>query len=440
MNDRLKALAESLRAGFWFIPALMCLAAAGLVVGLVQLDLLIRSEWIERLGWFFVDSADGARAALATIASSTITVAGTVFSLTMVTLTLASNQFGPRLIRNFMRDLATQAVLGSFVATYLYCILLLRLVRSVEEVEFVPNLAVLVALLLAILNVGVLIYFFHHVSTAIQVPRLIAWISDELQETIRRLFPLQRSAAPERSSHWREVTALRAEAERDGAPVAATRSGYVILIDQEALLARAVAESRVISLEVRLGDFVVQGATLAHVLPAPADGLAEAINGAFVFGHQRLQLEDFEVYMLQLVEIAARALSPAFNDPFTAMACVDRLAEAILLLDDRELPPPFCRDEAGRLRLLLEGYTFAAAMDAAFSMVRQYARGHTAVLVRLLDAFTAIATQTERAERRSLLRRHANLVLRAAEESLPEQIDREEVARRHRALVDLLES
>jgi uncharacterized membrane protein len=425
MNDRLKALAESLRAGFWFIPALMCLAAAALVVGLVQLDLLIRSEWIERLGWFFVDSADGARAALATIASSTITVAGTVFSLTMVTLTLASNQFGPRLIRSFMRDLATQAVLGRFVATYLYCILLLRLVRSVEEVEFVPNLAVLVALLLAVVNVGVLIYFFHHVSTAIQVPRLIAWISDELQETIRRLFPLRRGAT-DHVSHWREVAALRAEVERDGAPVAAARSGYVILIDQEALLARAVA--------------VVQGAPLAHVLPAPADGLAEAIDGAIVFAHQRVQLEDFEVYMLQLVEIAARALSPAFNDPFTATACVDRLAEAILLLDDRELPPPFCRDAAGRLRLLLEGYTFAAAMDTAFGMVRQYARGHAAVLVRLLDAFTAIAIQTERADRRSLLRRHADLVLRAAEASLPEQLDRDEVVRRHRALVNALDS
>lgn len=439
MGTRQRALLEEIRTGFWFIPAVMSGLALLLASLMVELDLLVGSERIEALGILFIESPDGARAALSTIASSTITVAGTVFSLTMVALTLASNQFGPRLIRAFMRDIATQLVLGTFLATYLYCIIILRTVRSVEEVQFVPNLAVLTAVLLALINVGVLIYFFHHVAVAIQVPNLIAYLGASLQATIGRLFPPRRELSPETAGLWREAHTLRKAAEAEDQPVLALRSGYVQLIDEAALVALAVAGDRVICLLARPGDFVVKGSPLAHVTPPPDAALAEAINDALVFGHQRVQIQDFEAYIFQLVEIASRALSPAFNDPFTAMACIDRLGEAIMLLDDRELPPPYRLDQAGRVRLVLEGYTFGTALNAAFGMIRHYGRGHPAVLTRLLETFAELGEQTERADRRSMLRRHADMVLRAADESIPEQADRDEIRRRHEAVLRALE-
>lgn len=439
MGTRFRTLAENLRAGFWFIPAVMVVLAIGLAYLMVELDLIVGARALTSLGTFFVDSPDGARAALSTIASSTITVAGTVFSLTMVALTLASNQFGPRLIRAFMRDISTQVVLGTFLATYLYCILILRMVRSVEEVQFVPNLAVLLAVLLAVVNVGVLIYFFHHVAVTIQVPNLIAHLGASLQETITRLFPPRRVTSPEVAGRWREAHELRRAAEAEGAPVPAGRSGYVQLIDELALLQLAEQRDGVICLLARPGDFVVKGSPLAYATGAADAALVDAINGALVFGVQRVQIQDFEAYLFQLVEIAARALSPAFNDPFTAMACIDRLGEAILLLDDRELPPPFRLDGAGKVRLVVEGYTFAAVLGAAFGMIRHYGRGHPAVLLRLLETFAAIGEQTERADRRSAMRRQADMVLRAAEESIPEEADRHEIKRRYDAVIRALE-
>ncbi len=439
MATRFRTLAENLRAGFWFIPTVMVLLALVLAYLMVALDLNFSDELQKVFGPFFVDSPDGARAALSTIASSTITVAGTVFSLTMVALTLASNQFGPRLIRAFMRDIATQLVLGTFLATYIYCILILRTVRSVEEVQFVPNLSVLLAVLLAAINVGVLIYFFHHVAMTIQVPNLIAHLGNDLQHTITRLFPPRQQVSPEATRLYREAYELRRAAEEVGAPVLAQQSGYVQLIDEAALLQLAVERDQVICLLARPGDFVVKGSPLAYMTPQANAAAAEALNGALTLGVQRLQLQDFESYILQLVEIASRALSPAFNDPFTAMACIDRLGEAILLLDDRELPPPYRLDPAGRVRLVVEGYTFAAVLGAAFSMIRQYGRGQAAVLQRLLEIFAAIGEQTERVDRRTAVRRQADMVLRAAEESLPEETDRTEIRRRHEAVLKALE-
>lgn len=438
MGTRFAAILENIRSGFWFIPALMCASALALAYGMVELDLMVSTDQLGHLSIFFIDSPDGARAALSTIASSTITVAGIVFSLTMVALTLASNQFGPRLIRSFMRDISTQVVLGTFLSTYLYCILLLRVVRSVEESQFVPNLSVLLAVLLAVVNVAVLIYFFHHVSVAIQVSNLIASLGTGLLATITRLFPPKATSDERRAEGWRATGELRVRLEAEGRRVEAARSGYVQLIDEAALIRIAVEHDRVLWLMARPGDFVVQGSPLAYVLPAEGPDLGALINTSVVFGHQRVQIQDFESQILQLVEIASRALSPAFNDPFTAMSCIDRLGEAMLLLDDRELPPPFRLDAQGRVRLIVESYSFGAALGTAFNMIRQYGRGHAVVLVRLLETLAEIAAQTERADRRSTLRRHADMILRSAEESLPEEFDRHEVRRRHQALVKVL--
>lgn len=441
-NQRLSVLLENLRATFWLIPALMSVAAALLAFVAVEIDIIFGDAWLVARGWFFVDSAEGARAALSTIAGSTITVAGTVFSLTMVVLTLASNQFGPRLVRNFARDRSMQVCLGTFVATYLYCLLVLRGIRGGEEFSFVPNLAVLIANLLALVNVAVLIYFVHHVAAAIQISNVIAYISAELRRTIERLYPPADRPSPAEAERARAAAAMRAHMAEAAEPIAARGSGYLQAIDDAALLDLAARANVVLALEVRPGDFVLDGSTVALVLAplgeAQRDEIAAALNEALVLGPLRTALQDFEVYIFQLVEIASRALSPAFNDPFTAMQCIDRLGEAICLLDERALPAPFRYDGAGRLRLVLDPFTFASALDAAFDMIRQYGREHPAVTARLLETLALLAAQTEAPERRPAIRRHADMIIAGARAALPEPNDVREMELRYQAVLRAL--
>lgn len=443
-NQRLSALRDNLRASFWLIPALMSVAAAVLAFVAVEIDLLFGDAWLVRQGWFFIDSADGARAALSTIAGSTISVAGTVFSLTMVVLTLASNQFGPRLVRNFARDRSMQVCLGTFVSTYLYCLLVLRGIRGSSDFSFVPNLAVLIANLLALLNVGVLIYFVHHVAAAIQISNVIAYISTHLRDTIVRLYPPAIPPTPAEDERARAAAALRTRMAEAALTLTARGSGYLQAIDDAALFHLAVRNNLVLALEVRPGDFVLDGSTIAlmHSPSVPNEAqrraIDAAVNDALVLGTLRSALQDLEVYIFQLVEIASRALSPAFNDPFTATQCVDRLGEALCLLDERALPAPFRYDDAGQLRLVSDPFTFAGAVDAAFDMIRQYGREHPAVTARLLETLALLAAQTERPDRRPCLRRHADMIISGARAALPEPHDVQELERRYQAVLRAL--
>ena len=165
-----------------------CLAVA-LALGAVELDKAATEDWLKRLSWIYSGGAEGASLLLGTVAGSMIAIAGTVFSMTLVALSLASSQLGPRLLRNFMRDTANQVVLGTFVATFVYCLLVLRTIRRGDEVAFVPHLAVTIGVLLAIVSIGVLIYFIHHVSVSIQADEVVAQVGRELVDGIDRLFP-----------------------------------------------------------------------------------------------------------------------------------------------------------------------------------------------------------------------------------------------------------
>ena len=186
---RLRAWWDYLRGTYWAVPSAMAAAAVGLSVAMIQLDEATTATMLERWSWVYTGGPEGARAVLSTIAASMITVAGVTFSITIVALTLASQQFGPRLLKNFLRDLGNQIVLGTFVSTYLYCLLVLRTVRGSDAEEFVPHLAVTVGVVLAILSLGVLIFFIHHVATSIQASRIIANVANDLELAIERMFP-----------------------------------------------------------------------------------------------------------------------------------------------------------------------------------------------------------------------------------------------------------
>ena len=399
--------------------------AAMLAISAVELDKAVTEDWLLRLKWSYTGGAEGASLLLGTVAGSMIAIAGTVFSMTLVAMSLASSQLGPRLLRNFMRDTANQFVLGTFVATFVYCLLVLRTIRRADEVAFVPHLSVSIGLLLAMVSIGVLIYFIHHVSVSIQADEVIARVGKELKIGVNRLFPEHLGKPESKASEAPSKAELTAAFAREARSIGALEDGYLQIIDPDALMALAAQEDLLLRLERRPGHYIIKGQSLLTAWPAArvTETLADELAAAFVLGDQRTAAQDIEFSLRQLVEIAVRALSPGINDPFTATACVDRLSSALCLLALREMPSSYRFDDSKRLRLVAPEITFAGIVDTAFNQIRQNARSNPAVAICMLDAIAQIAVHLQRAADAACLHHHAGMIVRAARETVPEPYD-----------------
>ncbi len=431
---------ERVRSSFWFLPAVMAGGAMVLAFATVALDTVV-TDWLT-LGWglTFTGGAEGASALLGAIAGSMITIAGVVFSMTLVALSLASSQLGPRLLHSFMRDTTTQMVLGTFVATFLYCLLVLRTVRRAEEIVFVPHLSVALGVLLAVVSVGVLIYFIHHVSVSIQANEIVARVGRELIEGIDRLFPETIGRGAPRIPTEPPDADFLDRFDREARPIGSAGDGYLQFVDGDALMAFAMQEDVVIRLVRRPGDYVVATRPLALVWPGNrvTDQLIERVNSAFALGNQPTSGQDIEFAVNQLVEIAIRALSPGVNDPFTAMTCVDRLGSALCRLAQRDIPSPYRHDTQDQLRVIAPVFTFPDVTNAAFNQIRQYGRSSTAVTIRLLETIAEVAGSVHRSEDRVALLRHVRMIARGSGDGLPEDEDRQEVEERFQSANQLL--
>jgi uncharacterized membrane protein len=437
VRARTSVIADQVANSYWFVPAVMTFASVLLSVLTLWLDDQIREDvpsWLQPL--VFSGGPDGAREVLGVIAGSMITVAGVVFSITIVALTLASSQFGPRLLANFMSDRGNQVTLGTFVATFLYSLLVLRTVRT-GEVERVPHLSVAVAMLLAIAGLSVLIFFIHHISVMIQAPSLIASISDEMRGTTGRLFPQVGGLSD--ADYAAPGSSLPDEFEQEAVPVETSSSGYVEAVDVEGLLSLATDRDLVIRLDVQPGRFLVSGDPVAHAWPAGAldDETTDRIARSVAVGSRATATQDFEFPLKQLAEIAVRSLSPGINDPYTASSCVDHLSITLCDLAAREFPARGIADADGRLRIRLgDPLDFAQLVDAAFDQVRQNAAHHTVVYVHVLHALRRIVDRVRTTDRVRPLTDLASLVLEQSRGALGAQADADEVAAAHAAFTD----
>ncbi len=436
MRGQLFKFWDRVRSSFWFIPTVMAGVAVALAFVSVTVDTSVTHWLVLELGWTFTGGAEGASAVLGIVAGSMIAIAGVVFSMTLVTLSLASSQLGPRLLRSFMRDSTTQVVLGTFIATFLYCLIVLRTIRRVEEVTFVPHLSVTLGVLLAVVSVGVFIYFIHHVSVSIQANEIAARIGKELIEGIDRLFPEKIGRGASEILVEPPDPGFLEVFDREARPIGAYADGYLQFIDAEALLALAVEEDLVLRLEQRPGNYVVASCPLALIWPGSrvTDRVTEQLHPLFVLAHQRTSGQDLEFGVNQLVEIAVRALSPGTNDPFTAITCLDHLGSGLCRLASRDMPSPYRYDGQNQLRVIAPADTFPKIMDAAFNQIRQYGRSSAAVTIRLLETIIVVAGFAHRAEDRATLLQHAEMIARGAREGLPEDQDRQAVDERCQAV------
>jgi uncharacterized membrane protein len=424
---------EALRTNLWLVPTLEIALAAGLFAGTYALDRAAYHGSLQLPSFLNSGSADAARQILTTIAAAVITVVTLVFSITIVTLTLASTQFGPRMLRNFIRDQITQITLGTFVATFVYAILTLVSIGPDSHGEFVPHLSITVTLALVLLDVAVLVLFIDHIAKSIQLPQVIASIAGDLSGAIDADVGTppsgQRKAGP-------SLSELVVRLDEDSGVVRAPASGYLQFVRVDRLIGIAIRSRAVIRLLHRPGHFVVEGQPLADVWPADAaPGVARALGGAHATGSYRTLTQDLSFAVDQLVEIAIRALSPAVNDTFTALACIDWLGDALCKVAVHWQPNAVHRDATGRVRVITVTVGFRRLVERAHEKIRQASRGMPAVMIRQLEALAKVMDYATSSAERQVLIGQAEMILRSSEESVPEEADRADVRERYETVL-----
>jgi uncharacterized membrane protein len=421
---------EALRGTLWLLPALQIAASAGLFALTLSLDRAAHHGDFVLPDWVDNGSADAARQILTALAAAIITVVGLVFSITIVALTLASTQFGPRILRNFVRDRRTQLTLGAFVASFVYVVLVLASISQGPRGDFVPHLSITTSLALVLVDLAVLVYFIHHVATSIQLPQVIASIAQDLTTAIAAELDGRRTeTGMQRGLSETEVNLRLEEA---GVDVCAVSSGYVQFIGYPKLVGIAASADAVVQFLHRPGHFVVEGLPLARVWPPDAaDEVARRFARTHATGAHRTLTQDFAFAIDQLVEIALRALSPAVNDTFTALTCIDWLGDALCKLTVRWSSRNVLRDGHGHIRVITAAPSYPRLVQHAFDKIRQSSAGMPAVMIRQLDALAKMTLHATTREHRTVLATQADMILRAAEASVAEPNDLADVRRRH---------
>ncbi len=435
MKSRLRTGWQELRTSLWFVPLLMTASA-----GLLALLTTAVDSWFPELAgsiWLRWSEPQGAREILSTIAGSMITVAGVTFSITIVAMTLAASQFGPRILRSFMRDTGNQVVLGTFVATFLYCLLVLGVVKGGEGSAAIPQLSVTVAIVLAVASLGVLIYFVHHVSVSLQSEHLAAAIAEEMGEVIDSLFPARLGKAVVEKQQGPFEAHLEGVHSK---PVGSPKSGYLQTIDNEGLIAIAESKGLLLQLAIAPGEFVTTDTVLVRASPPERcdDATASEIAFRFVLGRHRIPTQDVKYPLQQLTVIAVRALSSGINDPFTAVTCIDWIGSGLAQVADREIPSPYRAGRDGQVRVIAEPTTFPELADVALNPIRHSGARHVTVMLRLLETVDLISIHAERPEDRDSLQQHADRVVEEVRRSDYQRRDKEAVEALYREVTENL--
>jgi uncharacterized membrane protein len=377
MKLRLTRMSERIGMSYWLVPSFCVLVAIGLSYAAHHVDSRLSQD--EDAWYLFRGGPEGARSVLNSVGSSMMTFAGLVFSVTILVLQQASNQFSPRVLRTFLRDRKSQLALGIFVGTFVYSLLALRTVRGTSEgIEpNVPSLSVWLAVMLVLLCVGAFIFYIHHVAQSIRAVVILARIGGETRHTLERVYP---EGIGQDTEEFRIERPPRPPSSL--VPYRGT-SGVLITVDEERLFACARKADVTLALVPMMGDFVPHGSVLFEVWGEAGKLDVEALLDAVSIGPERTLQQDTAFGFRQLVDIAERALSPGTNDPTTAVQAIDQLHELLRRMVLRRFPTPSREDDDGMLRLICPRPDWSSYVRLAVDEVRQYGEGSIQVARRL---------------------------------------------------------
>lgn len=385
--DRIRNLLTHVRSQLWLVPSVIMLAAAGLAWWLLTHREMITPGEQASYWWLYSGEAATARDLLASLLGGLMTMTSLIVSITFVILTLAANQLGPRLIAIFMRDPQIQFVLGLFIGTILYIVLIMRTLDDTLGSDGVPHLAITVATLLTILCLMALLFYLHKVASLIIADNVVHAVAQELSRTFRDILP----------SHQEDddgdASPMQLDQIGPAWPLSLDQSGYLQVVDYDALVSLARAQGIVISIAERAGHYLLQGGehVTVHSPARQSKEVESDIRAAFTIGAGRTPAQDPEHGIRQLVEIATRALSPGINDPFTAIAVIDRLGTSLEVAFARGQQRRIYRDKHGTVRVVADRSDDAGLLDAAFHPIRQAGGGHPAILIHLADMIRKLA-------------------------------------------------
>ncbi len=423
MFTRLFKIWHDVRSSLWALPILiMALAAAAAI-----LAVNIRVRQGDDPVWFlYSGDAEAAPQFLSNLVTAMITMATLVVSITMVVLTLAAQQLGPRLIRGFMDDRRTQATLGLFIGTVVYLLLVLR--SAYGGTDSVPNLAVTGGTVLVLLCLVALLMFVHHLARSIIADNTIDRVGDALDSDIARLLP---------DADFEQASAPDKRPMKTGALLTLHRSGYVQALDHHGLVKIAKEADVVIEISFKPGRHVIEGTAFAWIAPADAatEETQERIQNCLVLGGERASVQDLETSIRQLVEVALRALSPSISDPFTATAVIDRLSVSLAKIMQRGPAQSVWTDEDDNVRLLAPRSTFAETVEEAFRQIRQHGHDEAAVLIRLVESLGQLLAQANETQRPAL-EEQIEMVLETGRRNIAQKQDLQTLEERAKLALD----
>jgi uncharacterized membrane protein len=411
----------NLTSGLFFWPALIIGLLSLLALG-VAATLPLQTQ----VAWLFPGEAAAAQIILGTIASSMMTVVSVVYSILLVALSLASMQFSTRILHELVRDRTSQVTLGVFVGTFVYCLLLLRIVQSQPQ-PVVPAVGVGIAILLALGAMGQLVYFIHHIAHSIQANHLVDRIASDSEAIIDAVFPAAPPLEPPLPAGWEQLPRWE---------VISEESGYVQIMNLEELATLARRLHGVVQIRLGVGHFTCGGLPLVDVYAAqePSAAVREQIAACFDLGPVRTMQDDAEWGVRQLVDIALKAVSPAVNDPSTAVTCVDHIGRLLVRAARRHSPPLSTGlGDDGLARVVQPGVSLRTLLDLAITQIRQYSRGEMAVSLRLLRALERVATVVRDGADLARIALHARLISESVTAQFPRE-DCEELAARRDAV------
>lgn len=393
---RVRKVLEDVRSSLWFVPGTIVIASIALAFLLVEVEWTSLSNALRNVApRFFSTNADDARQLLSTIATSILTVAGVTFSVTAVTLSLIASQYTPRVVRTFMRSHKTQVALGVLMGVYAYAIIVLRTVGG-GQTPHVPSIAVNFANLYVLVGLLVFIMFVHHIASFIQPATIATGVFAETLKAIRETYPEELPEGEDQA----ESDADDVIAQSSWHTLPAPKAGYIEEVDCRALVRHGSRTGNAVRLAKRVGEFVVEGEPILCVAnAAPDKSSSRRLIAAVTLGVHRTIEQDPGFGVRQLVDMALKGLSPAINDPTTAMLCIDHLA-ALLHHMSRRRSILAHRGRDGRIHAIVPRPEFNEILGNAIAPLCLAAAQHPQVLERLMCTLTSIARELPRGMRR----------------------------------------
>jgi uncharacterized membrane protein len=440
---------EDIAPGTSLLPVPLCLSllACLFFAVTIALDAKVFRGMFTLPAWLSVGNIDDARALLSALLGAVSTVLALIFSVSLLVFSAAATQFGPRLMHRFLRDRMMQIALGLFIATFFHVLLTFIAVRQHGADQFVPQLTIMTTCTLVVISFASLVFFNNKIAMSIQTNNVLPGILEDLQTVVtQRSYSIAQQA--KRTSEipqnpgplqLRDVAELQKLSARDGAVVRSVISGFVQVIHFERMASETAQANVVISLLFRPGQFVGQGETIARVLPAQCvKALGPSVIGAVKLGRHRNLEQDLEFAIAQLVEIALRALSPAINDTYTALYCIDWLGEAIRGLANLPEQTGIWSSEDGKVSILFPPLQFRDIVKTAFDLLRQASIGNAAVKIHLLHTWSRLAPDLTNPIQSQSLLEQAQAVWETTSQETMAAVDRADIKLAYDSSVELL--